>query len=222
MLLVRYILLFTLTAMLLMCGRVSAWSESGHHIIAVFAFDQLNEIEQNELLRILAAHPRNSEDFSPPDKIRNVIRWRIGRAGYWPDVARRQPTYNRPTWHYQLASTLTIGSKTAVNIPATPGPCPELANLDTKELHIAQAFELCLRVMSTQSQQTSDRAIALTWLAHLVGDAHQPCHAGSLYVADVFPIGDRGANSITTVQGNNLHALWDGLLSSMTLRRLRT
>jgi hypothetical protein len=78
MLLVRYILLFTLTAMLIMCGRVSAWSESGHHIIAVLAFDLLNESEQNELLRILTAHPRYSEDFSPPDKIRNVNRWRVG------------------------------------------------------------------------------------------------------------------------------------------------
>jgi hypothetical protein len=100
MLFVRYILLSSLMAILLMCSRVSAWSESGHHIIAVLAFDLLTETEQNELLRILAAHPRYDEDFSPPDKIRNVNRWRIGRAGYWPDVARRQPKYNRPTWHY--------------------------------------------------------------------------------------------------------------------------
>ena len=184
----------------------------GHHIIAVLAFDLLNETEQNELLKILTAHPRYDEDFSPPDKIRNVNRWRIGRAGYWPDVARKQPKYNRPKWHYQLASTLTIGNKASVNIPDTPGPCPDSANLDTKELHIAQAFVLCQRVMSDHSQQISDRAIALTWIAHLVGDAHQPCHAGSLYVVDVFPEGDRGANSIAVVQGNNLHALWDGLL----------
>lgn len=51
----------------------------------------------------------------------------------------------------------------------------------------------------------------MCWLAHLVADIHQPCHAGSIYVAGVFPDGDRGANSIKT-QAGNLHSLWDGLL----------
>jgi len=45
-----------------------------------------------------------------------------------------------------------------------------------------------------------------------IADAHQPCHAGSLYVAELFPDGDRGANSIPTKQRGNLHALWDSLL----------
>jgi hypothetical protein len=52
---------------------------------------------------------------------------------------------------------------------------------------------------------------------HLVGDAHQPCHAGSLYVADVFPEGDRGANSILTTDPEKprpLHLRWDGLLGA--------
>ena len=31
-------------------------------------------------------------------------------------------------------------------------------------------------------------------------DAHQPCHAGSLYAESVFPEGDRGAN--TTITAN--------------------
>ena len=189
-----------------------AWSESAHHIIAVLAFDLLTESEQSDLLRILEAHPRYAEDFTPPEKIRNIERWRIGTAGYWPDIARRQPRYNRSTWHYQLASTLTIGDETAVNVPETPGPCPSSATLDTQELQLNQAVVLCRHIMADVEEPLGDRAIALTWVAHLVADAHQPCHAGSLYVADVSPDGDRGANSIRVVQGNNLHALWDGLL----------
>lgn len=58
----------------------------------------------------------------------------------------------------------------------------------------------------------SERAIAQCWIVHLVADAHQPCHAGSLYVEDVFPEGDRGGHEIKTKQSKNLHALWDGLL----------
>ncbi len=66
--------------------------------------------------------------------------------------------------------------------------------------------------MSDGERPAGERAIALSWLAHLVGDAHQPCHAGSLYIARVFPDGDRGANGIPVKQSQNLHALWDGLL----------
>ena len=190
----------------------AAWSESGHHLIALLAFDELTPAEQRELLDLLKAHPRYAEDFTPPEKIRNVDRFRVGTAGYWPDIARRQPKYNRPTWHYQLAATLRLGDPSRLQVPETPGPLPAVATLETQSLYIAQAVELCRRVMSDEHAPAADRAIALCWLGHLVGDAHQPCHAGSLYAERLFPEGDRGANSIPTKQKNNLHALWDGLL----------
>lgn len=191
---------------------VAAWSESGHHLVALLAFDELTPEEQQKLLAILAAHPRYVEDFTPPEKIRNVDRFRIGTAGYWPDIARGQPAFNRPTWHYQLGATLTLGDSSAINVPETPGPLPAEATLETQELYVAQATELCRRTFNDRNAPPADRAIALCWLAHLAGDAHQPCHAGSLYAAGLFPDGDRGANSIPTRQKNNMHALWDGLL----------
>lgn len=40
-----------------------AWSEGGHHLIAVIAFDRLSRVEQAKVLEILAAHPRYTEDF---------------------------------------------------------------------------------------------------------------------------------------------------------------
>ena len=97
-----------LTAFVLGGNNAHAWSECGHHIIAEIAFDLLDETNQAVLLATLAEHPRYGEDFTPPQKVRDAVRWRIGRAGYWPDVARSQPKYNRPTWHYQLGATLVI------------------------------------------------------------------------------------------------------------------
>ena len=189
-----------------------AWSEGGHHVIALLAYDLLTDAEQAEVLSILEDHPRFSDDFRPPRRIRDAERWRIGQAGFWPDVARRQPKYNRPNWHYQPGAALTVGNEVLMNIPQSPEPCPADANLDSEELHIAQAVELCRRILNDQDQPAGNRAIALSWLAHLVADAHQPCHAGSLFAEDVFPGGDRQANLIEIVQGKNLHALWDGLL----------
>ncbi len=59
-----------------------AWSESGHHLIALLAFDELTSNEQRELLDLLQAHPWYAEDFTPPEKIRNVDRFRVGTSGY--------------------------------------------------------------------------------------------------------------------------------------------
>lgn len=190
-----------------------AWSEGGHHLIASLAFDLLAPEHRQEIQQLLRQHPRFAEDFQAPANItdeQDLERWIMGRAGYWPDVARSQPQYNRPNWHYQLGASLTIGDN--LSVPAAPGPLPAGANLNTKDLHIAQAVELCSQVLRDTCRSGADRALAICWLAHLVADAHQPCHAGSLYVEGVFPEGDRGANSIPSKQGKNLHALWDGLL----------
>ena len=204
-----------LLALLMMVQPCPAWSECGHHIIAILAFDQMEPADQQRVIELLKKHPRFADDFKPPQgvwKVQESARWYIGRAGYWPDVARRQPEFNRPNWHYQLGSSLTIGHD--VKVPETPGALPETADLRTKDLHIAQAIELCRRTLRSETAADSDKAIAVCWIAHLVADAHQPCHAGSLYVEGIFPAGDRGANSIPTKQSQNLHALWDGMLGN--------
>lgn len=194
-----------------------AWSEGGHHLIAAVAFSLLSDKEKSELLNVLKQHPRFAEDFVPPEKLPNEeeeVRWLVGRSGYWADVARSLPEYNRSTWHYELGPSLVIGSKENLVVPERPGPLPLDATLKTQELHIAQALELCRKVLSDKSQPAADRAVALCWIGHLVADSHQPCHAGSLYMEGVFneSDGDRGANRIITKQKKNMHALWDQLL----------
>jgi hypothetical protein len=194
-----------------------AWSECGHAIIMQLAYLKLPPSQRARIEQLMQSHPRFKDDFEPPTDITSTgsqLAWRIGRIGYWPDVARRQPEYHRSTWHYQLGASLVIGDRTKLNVPETPGPLPASATLTTQELYICQAVELCKSVLRDETRPDSDRAIALCWIAHLVADAHQPCHAGSLYAEGVFmeKDGDRGANRILTKQRQNLHALWDQLL----------
>jgi hypothetical protein len=216
-----------LIVLLLIPSPVFAWSEGGHHLIAAVAFSLLTEKEQAELIAVLQKHPRYAEDFVPPEKLPNEeekIRWLVGRSGYWPDVARRQPIYHRSTWHYELGPSLVIGDSTKLLVPDRPGAMPVDATLETQELHIAQAIQLCRKVLSDKTQDAGDRALALCWIGHLVADSHQPCHAGSLYMEGVFEKkdGDRGANSIPTKQRQNMHALWDQLLGDeFALRSMR-
>jgi hypothetical protein len=190
-----------------------AFSDTGHHVIAVIGFNLLTAEEQAEVIRVLAANPRFTEDFTPPESISGdteaVARWTIGVAGEWPDIIRSVPALTRPTWHYQLGANLIVGGADA---PDAPGPVPSDATLETRDLYIGQAIGLCRAIWKDQTRSDRDRAVALCWLAHLVADSHQPCHAGSLYSPIAFPDGDRGANSIKLTNGGNMHALWDGLL----------
>ena len=189
-----------------------AWYAGGHHLIAVLAYDLLPAAEQQKIIELLRNHPRFEQDFRspmPPGSAGRQNWWYIGRAGYWPDVALRYEAFNRPTWHYQLGATRVLGSVTP---PPAPGPLPHDATLKTDRLHVAQAVELARKTLRSTTAKKSDKALANCWLAHLVGDSHQPCHAGSLYVEELFPEGDRGANLIPVGDDSNLHAFWDSQL----------
>ena len=64
----------------------------------------------------------------------------------------------------------------------------------------------------------TNRAIALCWYLHLMGDLHQPLHCASWFSAE-FPgnDGDRGGNGVA-IQPHGapvkLHSFWDGLLGT--------
>jgi len=206
-------LAYSVLLVLLLPVPVSAWAQIGHHVIPVMAFNLLSDSERAELIAILRTHPRFAEDFTPPEGTRDLDRWYIGRAGYWPDVARRLgEQWDRPTWHSELGWTLIIGDEATMDIPSPPGPLPPDATLKTQNLYASQAIELCRRVLADTSQPNEMRAVAVTWLAHLVADIHQPCHSGAMYVEKAFPEGDRNANKIPVRQASSLHSAWDGLL----------
>ena len=197
---------------LLFVSPAQGWFEGGHHLIAVLAWDLLPPADQKSVIEILKQHPNFEEDFKAPADVLSVTQrnwWLIGRAGYWPDVARKYRDFNRPTWHYQLGATRTLGD---VRPPKAPYALPSGATLNTKRLHVAQAVELARRTLRSRRSSAKEQALAICWLAHLLGDAHQPCHAGSLYVEGLFPDGDRGANLIPVGDDSNLHAYWDSQL----------
>lgn len=189
-----------------------AWSEGGHNLIAVMAYRMLDRDKQQTLISILRSHPQFESEFKLPEGLEDreqINEFIIGRAGYWPDVARKYREFDRPTWHYQLGATKVIGQ---LQPPEDPIELPEQATPETQELHVVQAIALNRQVISREDTELTEKAKAICWLAHLVADIHQPCHAGSLYIENIWPEGDRGANSIPTQQSRNMHALWDQLL----------
>lgn len=116
----------------------------------------------------------------------------LAKVSTWADEVRRDRPATAP-WHY-------------VNIPIYDSVYrPERV---CREGCVISALERQLELLADRSLPRNDRAEALKWVVHLVGDMHQPMHVGDR--------GDRGGNDtrITwdTLPGN-LHGLWDtGLL----------
>ncbi len=221
-----------------MLQSVYAWDSVGHRISAAVALHFISEETRAELLQILAAHPRYEEDFL--DQLPGFIEtgdedamteWLLGQAAYWPDIARGLPgqqreQFNRPPWHYTdgawvRGSALTQGNL-YLGIDAFADQAGEngaTIRNETDAHNVMTAIDFNTQILSDASYPAEQRAVALCWVLHLMGDIHQPMHTGSLYSRHTFRSGDLGGNRIPVAIGNaganerlNLHAAWDGAL----------
>jgi hypothetical protein len=136
------------------------------------------------------------------------------QAARWADDIRiRDRQQHRGPWHY-------------INWPFTPEGQPASVQVREPEpVNILTAMAENESVVKT-AKDPERKAIALTWLFHLVGDIHQPLHTAQLFTVE-YPKGDRGGNEIcvrVTQAGQpmDLHRFWDGVItSSSNVTRLR-
>lgn len=198
-----------LLATLLPCSTALAWSRPGHMVSAAIAYQELSEHDRRILDQIVALAEKH------PD--RGAFEVAIGRAGgeergrriflelaRWPDDTRGS-IHDHPTWHYW--------SRPIVDTKSPPSKLPE----DVAQGSALEAFALNLSVASDPRAPAGERAVALCWIFHLVGDMHQPLHSVS-QVSKRFPDGDRGG-SLQFVrdpidnQPVTLHWYWDDIVS---------
>jgi hypothetical protein len=136
------------------------------------------------------------------------------KAAGWSDLVRdevwskRKERYDHPVWHF----VNRFWTPTA----AGPKRLPEKGTLGELELRLRESEA---RVRDS-SLAASDRAIALAWILHLVGDVHQPLHSSGR-VTERDPDGDRGGNAfvLDDLESPNLHAFWDMILTRSRRQR---
>lgn len=196
-------------AALLHCSSVLAWSRPGHMVTAAIAYEELSQRERNILDKIVALAERHPDrgafevaiNGATGDERKRRIFLELAR---WPDDARGS-VHDHPTWHYS--------SRPLIN-PASPPPQqPD----DVPQGSATEAFALNLSVVADPRAPAAERAVALCWLFHLVGDMHQPLHSVS-QVSKRFPEGDRGGGlqfvrDARTNEPVTLHWFWDDLVS---------
>jgi hypothetical protein len=208
-------------------------------LIALVAYDALPEPQRAALARLLESHPRYREDIAPalPAELSSDAeraRWAFALASTWPDVARGQPEYDHGTWHYvNLPLELRRGElircrEARRNLPAS---VRRLSELDAARRAAGQpgipagdsieaALPKNLTTLADPAARGADRALSLSWVLHLVGDAHQPLHGVALFDQAHFVTGDRGGNGIALTGRqfltgrSSLHGTWDDLLGA--------
>ena len=218
--------------MCLVASPAAAWHDAGHRLTAEIAFDLLDANQQERVTAILRAHPRYRQDFvaSMPDAIVNgsehaKARWIFAHASNWPDqVATRgksvREKYQYSTWHYiNLPVFLTTEDEAAMADELDNNVSIDFSPPLRHGLNIVQASKGNLLVWRNDAATDQEKAVALCWILHLVGDLHEPLHNVALFSSAYFPEGDRGGNLIRIRQAkdiSNLHAVWDSLADRFT------
>ena len=201
--------LVILLATVLPCSGALAWSRPGHMVSAAIAYQELSAQDRRIIDKIMSLAEKH------PD--RAAFEVAIGRAtgeersrriflelARWPDDMRGT-VHDHPTWHYW--------SRPIVDSKSPPATLPE----DVPEGSSMEAFALNLSVASDPRASAGERAVALGWIFHLVGDMHQPLHAVS-QVSKRFPEGDRGGSLQFVLdhidhEPRSLHWFWDDSVS---------
>lgn len=170
--------LLTALALLAGPGVAGAWGFNGHRMIGELAERELPASVRAEIRELLADEP------SPT----------LAAVSTWPDEVRGEEAWRHTgRWHF-------------LNFPrdscrfSQRRDCPEGSC-------IVGAIESQLKVLADRRRTRAERAVALKFVVHLIGDLHQPLHAG---YAD-----DRGGNDEQIrfgMRGLNLHGFWDSTL----------
>lgn len=113
----------------------------------------------------------------------------LTHAGVWADDVRSDPAFRHADpWHY-----ISIDDgETLADTERNPAG------------DVVQAIERHEAILADREASAEDRANALRFLVHFVGDIHQPLHVGRR--------ADRGGNSVLVTffdEPTNLHSVWD-------------
>ena len=139
-------------------------------------------------------------------------------AATWPDVIRatktdaekaRNKKYHHGSWHYY---------DLFFEQDAKTGKITERMDLTNDPENAISEMEAQGKILADPAASVGDKAIAIAWLEHLIGDAHMPLHNVARVTADD-PKGDKGGNDFKLEAkprpgekyAQNLHSFWDDI-----------
>lgn len=194
---------------LILCTPISSlsWGAGGHMMVAKIAFNRLNPHAKAEVARLLAIRITRPGLSTKSKRLLNSATSRstdFVNAAHWADDLRPIPEFaSFKPLHFIDTSFSDDGTP----LPALPTP------------NLISALQDNVNTLKT-STDDNEKAQALRFIIHFVGDVHQPLHCATR-VSQANPNGDAGGNLvILKLRVNrksvrkNLHSYWDGGLGS--------
>lgn len=197
-----------------------AWDETGHKITAYIAWQRMTPAVRERVFKILMAAPEDSDIatfYLPYGSRSQEARKRelFMLMASWADIVRdknfevRYAKYHKSNWHYADTFWQWKDGKAVII---------EKEDDSGRALRKLKDFNQLIRGTAPDAE----KAVAIVWMEHLIGDLHQPLHT-SARVTSGNQKGDQGGNLFfLTPKGTkrpdqqNLHSFWDGIIGRMT------
>ena len=168
-----------MAVLILTTNAVFAWGQNGHRIIGKIAENHITDATRDSLQPLL-----NGDQ--------------LAAITTWADEMRSNPS---PFWQKQSGKWHYININSADEFKPAHYHVP-VSKKDVTDIY--SAIMKSVAILSSQTASIEEKRFYLRMLTHLVGDIHQPLHAGRAE--------DWGGNKIKITffdKDTNLHSLWD-------------
>lgn len=189
----------------LLACPASAWWCEGHEVIALIARNHLSPAALAGVTALLQSQPidpalRRFCQNRPDDLMADASSWA-------DDVKKSEQT---GSWHYM---DIPLGEKHN-DLEKWCKPVGPADNGQERTGCLLSALRYNLNVLHNDKESDAERAKALRYLIHLVGDLHQPLHTTAN--------NDQGGNCtpiqfLSDPKITNLHSVWDGMIFNRDL-----
>lgn len=197
--------------------QVKGWDDSGHKITGYIAWQRMSPKARENILKILRSAPEDShlgayyQSYGVEKEETRKLEFFMF-ATSWPDVVRdrdfpvRYKKYHKGDWHYDDTFWKQVDGTVELLTGFEGGGqgVPRLKDFDA--------------LIRDPASSNADKAVAIAWILHIVGDLHQPLHT-SARVTDLEPKGDQGGNLFLLSPAGtprpeqyNLHRYWDSII----------
>jgi len=202
---------FAFTVSSAFAPAIHAWDHGGHMTVGAIAFAEIENAHPeliDKIGRVLLAHPDPAPFSVAAGEAKGAERTQkmFIECSRWPDDAR-STVFDRSNWHTARWPIVTDDATPEAKAAAA-------ARGDGPSGQAIVASEMNFAMLSDPGTKPQDRAVALCWLLHLVGDMHEPMHTADLFSKE-FPEGNYSGtlNYVADPLGKGptmpLHMLWD-------------
>ena len=202
--------LLTATIFGVMGVDAQAWDHPGHMTTAAIAFAEIERVRPDLIDKIgllMLKHPDPAPfwvatvDGQGKERVRRMFI----EAARWPDDTK-WTIHDRPTWHSARWAIITDDAPPEARALAEARAGKPAGNA-------IEALVLNAAVLSNPESKPDERALALSWVLHIIGDIHQPLHVSDVFSKD-FPTGNAAGTMAYVMDplrdsAMPLHILWD-------------